>query len=292
VANAAVGTLTALWRFPVKSMLGERVADAHVDERGVVGDRAYGLVERATGKVVSAKNAKAYPTLLQCRASFVAAPQHGAEAPPVRIELPNGQAVASDAPDASAALSRFFGRDVELRRAAPADFTIDECDLDPATGDVGAAVAKPLGSALWAKLGTRSPVPVGAFFDAFPLSLLTTATLARLGELRPQTRFDVQRFRMNMVFDTPAPGFVENAWVGCTVEIGEALRVRVVMPDPRCVITTLEQADLPRDVEVLRTLAAHNRLPFADNTEKPCAGVYGVIVAPGSVATGDPVRFV
>jgi len=292
VANPSIGTLAALWRFPVKSMLGEPIDDAHVGERGIVGDRAYGLVEPDTGKVVSAKNVKAYPALLRCRATFVDAPRLGADAPPVRIDLPDGSSVASDAPDANAALSRFFGRDVELRRAAPADFTIDEYHLDLATDDLGPVIAAPLGSALWTKLGARSPVPVGAFFDAFPLSVLTNATLAQLGALRPHTRFDARRFRMNVILDTAASGFAENAWVGRTLEIGDALRVRIVMPDPRCVITTLEQDGLPRDIEVLRTLTAHNRLPFADNTEKPCAGVYGVVVAPGSVAAGDAVRFV
>ena len=292
MANPSLGTLAALWRFPVKSMLGEAVDDAHVGDRGIVGDRAYGLVERATGKVVSAKNVKAYPALLHCRATFVDAPRLGADAPPVRIDFPDGATITSDAPDANTALSRFFGRDVELRRAAPADFTIDEYNLDLAKDDLGTEVAASLGSALWTKLGTRSPVPVGAFFDAFPLSLLTTATLARLGALRPQTRFDARRFRMNVIVDAQASGFVENGWVGRTLEIGDALRVRIVMPDPRCVITTLAQDGLPRDIEVLRTLTAHNRLPFADNTEKPCAGVYGVVVAPGSVAAGDAVRFV
>ena len=292
MANPPVGTLATLWRFPVKSMLGEQVADVHVGERGMVGDRAYGLVERATGKVVSAKNVKAYPALLHCRATFVEAPRLGADAPPVRIDLPDGRAITTDAADANAALSRFFGRELELRRTAPQEFTIDEYRLDLATDDLGPEAAAPLGSALWTKLGARSPVPVGAFFDAFPLSVLTTATLARLGALRPQTRFDARRFRMNMIVETPESGFVENAWLGRTLEIGDALRVRIVMPDPRCVITTLEQDGLPRDIDVLRTLTTHNRLPFADNTEKPCAGVYGVVVAPGSVAAGDAVRFV
>jgi uncharacterized protein YcbX len=292
MTNPSIGTLAMLWRFPVKSMQGELLRDAHIDERGIVGDRAYGLVERATGKVVSAKNVKAYPSLLRCSAAFVDAPQHGAAAPAVRLTLPDGRTVDSDAPGADDALSQFFGRDVELRRAAPPDFTIDEYNLDLAADDLGPEVAAPLGSALWSKLGARSPVPVGAFFDAFPLSVLTNATLARLDELRPASSFDARRFRMNVIVDAHKPGFVENGWVGRTLAIGDALRVRIVMPDPRCVITTLEQEGLPRDIEILRTLTAHNRLPFADNTEKPCAGVYAVIVAPGSVAVGDTVRFV
>lgn len=292
MTTPSVGTLATLWRFPVKSMQGETVRDAHVSDRGIVGDRAYGLVERATGKVVSAKNVKAYPQLLRCRASFVETPQHGAAAPAVRIALPNGRTIVSDAADADSTLSQFFGRDVELRRAAPPDFTIDEYNLDLAKDDLGPEIAAPLGSALWAKFGARSPVPVGAFFDAFPLSVLTTATLARLGDLQARSAFDARRFRMNLIVDAREPGFTENGWVGRTLAIGDALRVRIVMPDSRCVVTTLEQDGLPRDIEILRTLTAHNRLPFADNTEKPCAGVYAVIVVPGSIAAGDSVQFV
>ena len=289
MSNPSVGSLATLWRFPVKSMLGEAVDRADVTESGLVGDRAYGLVERVSGKVVSAKNVKAYPALLHCRAAFVEAPKAGQDAPPVRMTLANGRVVDSDAANANATLSKFFGRDVELRRAAPADYTIDEYNLDLANDDLGAEIAAPLGSALWKQLGARSPVPVGAFFDAFPLSVLTTATLDRLNALRPQTQFDARRFRMNVVVDVRESGFVENAWIGRTLAIGAALRVRIVMPDPRCVITTLGQDGLPRDIEVLRTLTAHNRLPFGDNTEKPCAGVYGVVLSAGAVATGDAV---
>ncbi|HET6474421.1 MAG TPA: MOSC N-terminal beta barrel domain-containing protein, partial [Pseudomonadales bacterium] len=174
MSNPSVGSLATLWRFPVKSMLGEAVRHADVTEGGLVGDRAYGLVERVSGKVVSAKNVKAYPALLHCRAAFAETPRPGQAAPPVRITLPDGRIVDSDAADANAALSKFFGRDVELRRAAPADYTIDEYNLDLANDDLGPEIAAPLGSALWQRLGARSPVPVGAFFDAFPLSVLTT----------------------------------------------------------------------------------------------------------------------
>ena len=136
MSNPSVGSLATLWRFPVKSMLGEAVDSAEVTEGGLVGDRAYGLVERVSGKVVSAKNVKAYPALLHCRAAFVETPKTGQDAPPVRMTLPSGRVVDSDAADANAALSKFFGRDVELRRAAPADYTIDEYNLDLANDDL------------------------------------------------------------------------------------------------------------------------------------------------------------
>ena len=113
-----VGTVAALWRFPVKSMLGETIDQADVSERGIAGDRAYALIDLETGKVVSAKNPRLWPSLFGCRASLVEAPR-GDAVPAVRITLADGTSVLSDAADVDAQLSRFFGRDVTLARAAP-----------------------------------------------------------------------------------------------------------------------------------------------------------------------------
>lgn len=138
-AAQAVGSVTELWRFPVKSMKGERVEQAEVTERGVVGDRAYALIDVDTGKVASAKSVKLFPNLLACRSEFVEQPRSEGEAPPVRVTLPDGTSVISDSSDAHRVLSRFFGREVRLARPAPADFTIDQYhpdieDVDPAGG--------------------------------------------------------------------------------------------------------------------------------------------------------------
>src|SRR5262249_18945733 len=144
-------------------------------------------------------------------------------------------------------------------------------------------------SAFFAQAGLPSPVPVGSFFDLFPLSVLTTSTLTQFGMLRPESRFDQRRFRMNVIVATDEPGFLENHWVGRQVGIGETVRLRVAMPDPRCVMTTLAQDDLPRDTDVLRTLTRHNRLQVGGGGQYPCAGVYAVVEAAGTVRLGDRV---
>src|SRR5712692_4700908 len=169
--TAIVGSVAALWRFPVKSMKGERLAKAELTEAGFVGDRAYALIDADTGKVVSAKSVRLFPDLLACRAGFVEPPQAGREVPPVRIDLPDGTTVTSDSSDADRALSAYFRRDVKLARAAPDDFTIDQYhpnveDLDPA-GHRDTVVEQKLGSAFFAEVGLPSPVAVGAFFDLF-----------------------------------------------------------------------------------------------------------------------------
>jgi uncharacterized protein YcbX len=287
-----VGTVATLSRFPVKSMQGERLESAELTESGLVGDRAYALVETETGKVMSGKNPRLGTQLLGCRAAFVETPGPGGEAPPVRITLPDGKAVNSDARDADATLSGFFGCEVTLQRSASAGFTIDQQhpdieDLDP-EGHRDTVTEANLGAAFFAQAGIPSPVPPGSFLDLFPVSVLTTSTLAELQALSPESRFDERRFRMNVVVDTPQDGFVENGWTGRSLQIGDTVRLMVFLPDPRCVMTTRAQDDLPKDNEILRTLVRHNRLDVAGGLY-PCAGVYAVVEAVGSIGGGDPV---
>ena len=71
--------------------------------------------------------------------------------------------------------------------------------------------------------------------------------------------------------------------------IGDTVRLNVALPDPRCVMTTLAQDDLPNDTDILRTLTRHNRIRVGDAGQFPCAGVYAVVAASGTVRTGDRV---
>ncbi len=291
--SEAVGSIAGLWRFPVKSMRGEQLQEAELTERGVLGDRAYALIDTDTGKVVSAKSVNLFPDLLSCKAEFVEPPRRGGDVPPVKITMPDGTSVRSDSGDVDRVLSAYFKRNVKLGRVAPDDFTIDQYHPDVEGADPGGnrntVVAQKLGAALFAALGMESPVPVGSFFDVFPLSVLTTSTLARLNELRPESRFDERRFRMNVIVKTERPGFIENDWVGRELGLGDGTRLNVALLDPRCVMTTLAQDDLPQDTDVLRTLVRHNRVQVGDLGQFPCTGVYAVVAAPGTVRTGDRV---
>src|SRR6266516_194685 len=276
-------------------MLGEGLDAADLGEGGIVGDRAYALRDRETGKIASAKHPKLWPNLLACRAAFVDETRPDDELQPVRIELADGNVVLSDAPDVDAVLSRFFGRDVELAHAAQNGYTIDqyhpdEENYDP-EGHRDEVVEVGLGAAFFNERGLPSAVPEGSFFDLFPLSVLTTSTLDQLSELEPQSRFDVRRFRMNVIVDTRARGFIENEWVGRTLAIGEDVRLGVALPDPRCVMPSLAQEELPRDPRILKALAQHNRIDVA-GALYPCAGVYAVAEATGTIRTGDRVTLV
>jgi hypothetical protein len=185
----------------------------------------------------------------------------------VRIELADGDSVLSDAADVDAVLSRFFGRGVELARAAQNGYTIDQYhpdleNYDP-DGHRDEVVEAQLGAAFFNERGLPSAVPEDSFFDLYPLSVLTTSTLDQLGNLEPQSRFDVRRFRMNVIVETPERGFVENGWLGRTLAIGDDVQLGVSLPDPRCCMPGLPQEDLPRDPQVLKALARHNRIDVA-----------------------------
>ena len=109
---------------------------------------------------------------------------------------------------------------------------------------------------------TDFTLPEGTFFDVAMVHLLTTATLDRLRELYPQGRFEVRRFRPNIVVQLASgeKGFAENAWVGRTLAIGTAVRLSITGPCGRCVMTTLAQGDLPKDPGILRTASGVGRV--------------------------------
>lgn len=292
-AKESAGTVANLWRFPVKSMLGEQLESVDLTSQGILGDRRYALIDVESGKVVSAKSVRLFPNMFGCRAAYVEPPKAGRDLPPVRIGLPDGTSVTSDSSDVNGVLSSFFGRRVTLAQAAPPDFTIDM--YHPDIDGMGpkerqdTVVEQKLGAAYFAAAGMESPVAPGAFFDLFPMTVLTTSTLNQLSALQPQTRFDERRFRMNLIVETKETGFVENDWVHHELTIGDGVRLKVVVPDSRCVMTTLAQAELPQDRDVLRTLVKHNKIQVADVGQYPCAGVYATVKTPGILRLLDQV---
>jgi uncharacterized protein YcbX len=249
ISCAVVGSVAGIYRFPVKSMQGERVGEAELAGGGFPGDRAWALVDRRSGRPVSAKKVSEFPGLMEFAAEFLEAPGSAGEPPPVRITLPDGRAVRSDGGEADRALSDWFGRELALVPAPTA----------------------------------------GGFLDAYPVSLITRSTLRRFEELAPGSRFDPRRFRMNLVIDTGAPGFVENGWLDRQLSIGDATQLAVTEFDSRCIMTTLAQGDLPEDPRIMRTMMEHNRLSAHGSRLQPCAGVYAEVIAPGVVRVGDPV---
>ena len=269
-AHTELGSVVSLWRYPVKSMMGEELNAAEVTERGLLGDRAYALLDTSNGKVVSAKHPRKWPKLFDFRAAFVEPPRTGQNIPPVRITLPNGSILTSEQSDLNQLLANVLGREVTLAAAAPETPSLEEYWPD-------------MEGLAHREMVTDEAMPSGTFFDLAVTHVLTTATIDRLRELYPQGRFEVRRFRPNIVVQPASADkdFVENAWIGHTLAIGDEVRLNITDPCPRCVMTTLPQGDLPKDPGILRTAAQHNQVNV---------GVYAAVVSSGTIHRGDPVR--
>ena len=259
-------------------------------ERGLVGDRAYGLVDRETGKLASAKHPRKWGHLFDFGAAFIEPPRVGHPAPPVRIAFPDGSTVTSKEPDLDRVLSEALGREVTFSTSAPAAVTFEEVWPAVKGSQLYGSVQSGDAEEVVTDVPAAFAAPSGTFFDFSAIHLLTTNTLGRLGELAPESRFEMRRFRPNIVVEVPqVRGFVENDWARRVVAIGE-VRLKVIIPTPRCVMTTLAQGDLPRDPRVLRATAEHNRIRAGGLGELPCAGVYAAVLTPGTIRLGDHVR--
>ena len=268
VHPSMTGRVALVRRYPVKSMQGEDLETVEVTDRGLLGDRAYALLDEQTGKIVSAKNPRVWPGVLDNRARFLSPPTSTAGMPAARIRFAEGQAVSTDEPDIDSRLSKRLGRPVKLLRAAVAGAVAEgywpDHDWLPERDTV-----------------FEFPLPPGTFFDGASVHLLTTATLRRLRALLPTSEVAVERFRPNFVVETDDSddGFVENAWIGRRIAIGNAI-LRVGGPCPRCVMTTLAQVDIPKDSDILRTAVREN----AGNV-----GVYASVERGGTIRKGDAV---
>ena len=279
--SSDIGSVVSLWRYPVKSMMGEELHTTYVTDGGLLGDRGYAVIDQSTGKVASAKYPCKWAKLFDFRAALMEPPHPGEPLPSVRMTLPDGTIVTSAQENVHALLSSVLEREVTLTTTRPTSpsVEVERLDvLDPAETivDIGAFMMQ------------------GRFADYAAVHLLTTATIDRLRALYPHGRFEARRFRPNIVVEPPSgqQAFVENAWVGHTLAIGAEVRLRITDPMPRCVMTTLPQGDLPCDLEILHTIAQHNQvgIPVLGGAARPSVGVCAFVLQGGTLRRGDPVR--
>jgi MOSC domain-containing protein len=274
-----IGVVKDLFRYPVKSMQGERLSAVDIGAHGVIGDRAYALRE-VNGRVVTAKK---WANMLEFSSRYEAPPTPGVLAP-LRITLPDGRTIQAQAPDASAVLSAILGRPVVLERAQSDQLSHAEIDPTTVFGDV------PIENVLPGRTAATMPdafaLPSGTFFDSASIHVLASGTLAHLHTLiGADAQVDPRRFRPNMVVETAlgVEGFLEDDWLEGTLEVGEHVRIVQLRPTLRCVMTTHRQADLVRDLRILRTAVQHHH----DHV-----GVWASIGTGGTVRVGDPVVLV
>jgi uncharacterized protein len=248
-----VASIGRLWHYPVKSMQGEEVDQILLGPGGVAGDRAYGFVDVDTGRLASAKQPKRFGALLDCHARFLTAPTEDGM-PPIEVTFPDGTVVRTDGDDGAELARRtaeLLGRQVRLITAEP-----DRLGL----------------------------------VDLAPMHVLATSTLRRLADEHPDGNWDPRRMRPNILIDDRDGQRDEDEWLGCDVHLGDEAVVHVVVPTPRCVMTTLAQPGLPKDAAVLKAIARVGLKQLGALGQFACAGCYVDVVTPGVVRRGDRIR--
>lgn len=248
-----LGTVAACHRYPVKSFQGLLVDSLTIGERGVDGDRAWGLVDAEDGHLLSAKRVAAL---------------FEASATDDEVTLPDGRTFAVEDPAVHAALSAWLGRDVRLVRPDGAGAVSYEMTFDP-----------PDDAAEYYEI----PAAEETFLDLAPIHLLSTATLRGAAAARPDLDWDVRRFRPNLVLDVEGEAFVEQTWLGRHLQVGEAV-LSVDGPTVRCAMPLRAQpGGIERQPELFRAMSQLNE------TYPNHLGVYVSVVRPGEVRTGDAV---
>jgi len=304
-----VGTVQQIWRYPVKSMAGERLAECSVNSLGIPGDRGWAIRDEIKSEI---KTGTRIPLLMQCASEYREEPSNES-IPHVNIKFPDGSSVASDDPEVNTRLSAVLERHVKLwprqpssdqehyRRPGTAARVIAPLTNIPGFRALLPMLTKlPNLDATLRAAFSRTPdepipdisklprelfeftSPPGTYFDAFPIHVLTTASLAVMAQANAAADWDVRRFRPNFFVKTVEgiEGLVESDWVGRTLRIG-TVAIKCEMPAVRCGMTTNAQTDLPKDSSVLRTIVKN----AGQNL-----GVYASVTSHGRVSEGDRVE--
>jgi uncharacterized protein YcbX len=280
-----VGRIAEIWRYPVKSMEGERIERAALGANGIPGDRAWAVRNEERGAI---QGAKKIPRLMACRARYASEPAVDGPAPAPEITLPDGSVVRAGDAGAAERVSAAVERRVTLWPLLPASALDHYKRGAPDHADALAEMRAVFGRLPDEPLPDfrqfppelmQYESPPGTYFDAYPLLVVSEATLRRLRQLAPASRIDVRRFRPNLVIATEAEGFVETGWTGRRLRVGGAT-LDVLGPCPRCVMITHAFGDVPQDTGLMRTVVKE-----ADQN----VGAYARTSRAGEVRVGDEV---
>ena len=278
----------SLWRYPVKSMVGERLDEVLLSSSGVAGDRGWAVRDEVRGGI---RGAKKIGGLMRFAARYDS--DAGVEPPAgagVTMTLPDGTEVRSSDPDVNEVLSRALDHEVSLWPLQPAD------DLDhyrrgaPDSDDMleelrsifGRTPDEPLPDlSVFPPEILEFESPPGTYLDAYPVLVMTTSAMRSLEEALPDSAIDVRRFRPNILVDTgDLPGHPELGWEGRTLQVGE-VELELVTGCPRCVmVTRAVDATIPVDRAVLRHVVSDL---------DQLVGMYANVATPGRIVGGDTV---
>ena len=280
MTTTELGRVSGLYRYPVKTMLGEAPDSVVLDAVGILGDRSWALYDHSRGDFFLGKRV---PALMSCRASG------GEDGKPPRITLPDGTSFSAADARAAERLSELLGRTVSLwpmdpGELPPSDTPEDEIDREAEYQAITARIegeAQPDFSNLPDAITSFRRQKRRPYTDLAPLLMMTQQSVDAIAAAAPDSKIDVRRFRPSILLDAPqGDDFPELAWVGGRFKLGEAV-VSVEAPCPRCVMTTHGFADLPKDPTVMRTLV---RVANGD------LGVYTAVEQPGRVRVGDSLK--
>lgn len=281
-----IGTVSRLWRYPVKSVAGERLEAGRCSWRGFPGDRGWAVYDETRNGVT---NAKRLPPLRGCRARYPSEPVPGAASPPAELTFPDGTSVLTDSADAARRLSELLARPVSLRALGPAGSEAaprvsgKEDSPETVRALMGVLPDEPMPDLSEFPPERLRLLRQGNFFDAFPLHLLTDTTLQTLARIAPESVWDERRFRPNVFVEADEPeGYPELGWLRRRLRIGTAV-LEVVAGCPRCVMVTQPVDELPQDHGVMRTLVRATR---------HTAGIYARVVEEGELRVGDGVELI
>ena len=275
MSTASVATI---YRYPVKSMMGETLSEADIGEAGIPGDRSWAVRDEKCGGI---RGGKKIPQLMTLAA------QSGTAAP--LITAADGDSASASSERINDWLSGKLNHPVTLWPLLPADQLDHYRRGAPDTEDFeqelravfGRLPDEPLPDLAGFEELLEFESPPGTYFDAFPISIISQQSLNTMNQLEGESRFDVRRFRPNLLVDVPGSdhSFPEQAWVGKTLAIG-SVTLKIDTTCPRCAMTTHGFDDLPQDPQIMRKMVANSEGNL---------GIYASVVKVGKVATGDSV---
>ena len=274
----STASVTHIYRYPVKSMMGETLSEADIAETGIPGDRGWAVRDEQRGGI---RGGKKIPQLMTLAA------QSGATAP--LITAPDGDSALASAEGINEWLSDKLNHPVTLWPLLPAEQLDHYRRGAPDTEDFeqelravfGRLPDEPLPDLAGFEELLEFESPPGTYFDAFPLSIMSHQSLATMNQLDGDSLFDVRRFRPNLLVDIPDSDhpFPEQAWIGKTLSVG-SVKLKIDMTCPRCSMTTHGFDDLPQDAQIMRKLVANSEGNL---------GIYASVVQAGTLTAGDSV---
>ena len=275
MSTASVATV---YRYPVKSMMGETLSEADIGEAGIPGDRGWAVRDEKRGGI---RGGKKIPQLMTLAA------KSGTAAP--LITAADGNSASASYERINDWLSDKLNHPVTLWPLLPADQLDHYRRGAPDTEDFeqelravfGRLPDEPLPDLAGFEELLEFESPPGTYFDAFPISIISQQSLNTMNQLEGESRFDVRRFRPNLLVHVPGSDhpFPEQAWVGKTLAIG-SVTLKIDTTCPRCAMTTHGFDDLPQDTQTMSKLVA---------SSEGNLGIYASVAQAGKVTEGDSV---